>query len=69
MTPNKSNPPPVPPREYDPFSYPHLYPSGWNLDQLPVDDASEAEPEHNALPAWYEPFHDLRTFPSGWDLP
>ncbi len=77
MTPKKSNPPPVPPQEYDPFSYPHLYPSGWILDDseidhdLPANEASGQEPKPNgsSLPSWYEPFHDLRTFPSGWDLP
>jgi hypothetical protein len=59
---------------YDPFSYPHLYPSGWNLDDLPnKNQASDPEPElmpkKSSLPAWYEPFQDLRTFPAGWDLP
>jgi hypothetical protein len=62
---------------YDPFSYPHLYPSGWNLDEagkdhrMPENQAPESElmPGKSSLPAWYEPFHDLRTFPAGWDLP
>lgn len=61
------------PQAYDPFSYPRLYPSGWNLDDLPANETSmtETEPESNpnTMPAWYEPFRDLRTFPSGWDLP
>ena len=79
MSAPKTNPPPPASEGYDPFSYPHLYPSGWNLDDggkdrpLPADEASAAEPEpdpkSNAMPAWYEPFHDLRTFPAGWDLP
>jgi hypothetical protein len=76
MATSESNPPPQPQR-YDPFSYPHLYPSGWTLDDgnaeqgSPADEASAAEPEPNpnAMPSWYEPFRDLRTFPSGWDLP
>ena len=75
-----SNPPPEP-QSYDPFSYPHLYPSGWNLEDAGASGSAEpgsleagtsaAEPESdpNAMPAWYEPFRDLRTFPSGWDLP
>lgn len=53
--------------QYDPFSYPRLYPSGWNLDEMPNSDAAEPKPE--PMPDWYEPFHDLRTFPAGWDLP
>jgi hypothetical protein len=66
-----TNPPSPTPIGYDPFSYPHLYPSGWNLDDLPEKQASESEltPEKSSLPAWYEPFHDLRTFPAGWYLP
>jgi hypothetical protein len=72
MTTTDSNPPPSH-EGYDPFSYPHLYPSGWNLDDLPANDASalepEPEPNPSSLPSWYEPFRDLRTFPSGWDLP
>ena len=71
-----TNPTPTP-ISYDPFSYPHLYPSGWNLDdadkgsRMPKNQAPESElmSEESSLPAWYEPFHDLRTFPSGWDLP
>ena len=77
MAPTKTNPPSPTPIGYDPFSYPHLYPSGWNLEdagkghRMPEDQASEAEllSEKSSLPEWYEPFHDLRTFPSGWDLP
>ena len=73
-----NTPPPSPtPISYDPFSYPHLYPSGWNLDDagkdhcMPENQASEADlmAKKSSLPAWYEPFHDLRTFPAGWDLP
>ena len=72
-----TNPPPPTPLDYDPFSYPHLYPSGWNLDdvgkenRLPDTQAPEPElmPKKSSLPPWYEPFHDLRTFPDGWDLP
>jgi hypothetical protein len=71
--PTDSNPPPVAPEGYDPFSYPHLYPSGWNLEDLPANEASASEPQpastHSSMPSWYEPFWDLRTFPSGWDLP
>ena len=43
------NPPSPAPIGYDPFSYPHLYPSGWNLDdagkdhQMPENQASEPE--------------------------
>ncbi len=74
MTPNKPTPPPV---HYDPFSYPHLYPSGWNLEdggedrRSPASEASDPEPDPkgSSMPSWYEPFQDLRTFPSGWDLP
>jgi hypothetical protein len=73
MNTNDPNSVPSAPEGYDPFSYPHLYPSGWNLDALPTNEASPAEPEpmpdQNTLPSWYEPFHDLRTVPSGWDLP
>ena len=75
MTTNESNSPPEP-QSYDPFSYPRLYPSGWNLENSSGDQANleeavdtESEPNPNALPSWYEPFRDLRTFPSGWDLP
>jgi hypothetical protein len=73
MTATDSNPPPAPSEGYDPFSYPHLYPSGWNLDDLPANAASAEEPEPeptpSTMPSWYEPFRDLRTFPAGWDLP
>jgi len=77
MVPTKTNPPSPTPIGYDPFSYPHLYPSGWNLDdtgkdrRMPENQASDEElmSEKSSLPEWYEPFHDLRTFPSGWDLP
>jgi hypothetical protein len=77
MVPPNTNPQSPTPIGYDPFSYPHLYPSGWNLDdagkdhRMPENQASESEliPEKSSLPAWYEPFHDLRTFPAGWDLP
>jgi hypothetical protein len=71
MTPPNTNPPSPKPIGYDPFSYPHLYPSGWNLDCLPENRASESgsNTEKSSLPEWYEPFHDLRTFPAGWDLP
>ena len=74
IDPNATTPPPL---GYDPFSYPHLYPSGWNLEddgnnhplQAGEDSDAEPEPGSSTLPAWYEPFHDLRTFPSGWYLP
>jgi hypothetical protein len=79
MTATDPNSPPAVSEGYDPFSYPHLYPSGWNLDDELIEhapsaneaSAAEPEPEPNprAMPAWYEPFHDLRTFPAGWDLP
>lgn len=71
MTPNDLTPSPAPSSAYDPFSYPRLYPSGWNLDDLPEDQMPDmkTDPKSGSLPAWYEPFHDLRTFPSGWDLP
>jgi hypothetical protein len=77
MVATNTNPPSPTPISYDPFSYPHLYPSGWNLDDAGKDPRMaenqdlepELVPEKSSLPAWYEPFHDLRTFPSGWDLP
>jgi len=74
-----SNHPSPTPIGYDPFSYPHLYPSGWNLDDagkdhcMPENQTSESEsemmPKKDPLPAWSEPIPDLRTFPAGWDLP
>ena len=77
MTATDPNQPPAAFEGYDPFSYPHLYPSGWNLEdggthpRLPTSEAPDPEPtpKGSSLPSWYEPFHDLRTFPSGWDLP
>jgi len=73
MTATDSNPPSPTSIGYDPFSYPHLYPSGWNLDDMPENQTSKSEsemmPKKDSLPTWYEPFHDLRTFPAGWDLP
>ena len=77
MTPAQKNPASPKPIGYDPFSYPHLYPSGWNLEDGGKDhqtpENQDTKPglasDDSSLPAWYEPFHDLRTFPSGWDLP
>jgi len=71
MDETNTNPPSPEPINYDLFSYPRLYPSGWNLDDLPEKHVPESDlvPKKSSLPAWYEPFHDLRTFPEGWDLP
>jgi hypothetical protein len=71
---SKDSQPPIPvPESYDPFSYPRLYPSGWNLDDLPASQNPggfpESKPRRGSMPSWYEPFRDLRTFPAGWDLP
>ena len=54
------------PQPYDPFSYPRLYPSGWNLDEMGSDPGQASKKKK--MPERYEPFHELRTFPSGWDL-
>lgn len=51
---------------FDLFSYPRLYPSGWDLSEQDSRAAGGAKAE--PMPASYEPFRDLRTFPSGWDL-
>ena len=66
MIPKKSSKKAPEPRPYDPFSYPRLYPSGWNLDEM-ASEASEA-PKNKKMPDRYQPIHELRTFPSGWDL-
>jgi len=66
MKPKKITQKPPDPKPYDPFSYPRLYPSGWNLDDMDAEPTRDAEAVK--MPKKYEPFHELRTFPSGWDL-
>ena len=66
MTPKKSTPKTPEPQPYDPFSYPRLYPSGWNLEEMNAE--ADKAPKSKNMPEKYQPFHELRTFPSGWDL-
>ncbi len=51
---------------FDLFSYPRLYPSGWDLSEQ--DNRAPGSANAEPMPASYEPFRDLRTFPAGWDL-
>ena len=66
MKPEETKPKPPDHRPYDPFSYPRLYPSGWNLDEMSAEPGKAGK--EKKMPKRYEPFHELRTFPSGWDL-
>ncbi len=66
MTPKKTKQSAPEPKPYDPFSYPRLYPSGWNLEDMEEVPAKAAKAKK--MPEHYQPFHELRTFPKGWDL-
>ncbi len=49
---------------YDLFSYPRLYPSGWDLSEL----AQEPKPpEAEPMPKLSELFREPRPYPPGWD--
>ncbi len=59
-----SNPPGAENVPFDLFSYPRLYPSGWDLSEL----AKEPEaPEPEPMPKLSELFREPRPFPPGWD--
>jgi hypothetical protein len=47
---------------HDMFDYPHLYPSGWNLNEPP------AKPKKQPMPEGYDKFPEPHTIPDGWDL-
>ncbi len=66
MNPKKPSQKAPEPQPYDPFAYPRLYPSGWNLADM-SSEKGEA-PKTKKMPDQYQPFHELRTFPKGWDL-
>ncbi len=64
MDPNPTPTDPSDENTFDLFSYPHLYPSGWDLS--PAEP--EAKPQDERMPGYAESFLRSRNFPSGWDL-